>query len=194
LVLERAPETRFVLVGGHRHCSGEDMATYWCPAEFEKYREQVRFTGWLSSDDLAGLYRQADMLVVPSWYEPFGMVVLEGMLYGLPIAASAIGGPAEILEHERTGLLYPPRDARAIAGALVRLIKDPALRQRLGHAAAREVRQTWLYSRVVRRIWAVYAEMLTARRSISLIATAPAGQGDHFPIARQVPHAIGCTL
>lgn len=159
-VLAREPGTRFVLAGGHRHCSGEDMAKYWLPPGFEPYRDRVHFTGWLSPDALARWYREADVLVVPSWYEPFGMVVLEGMLYGLPIAAADVGGPAEILAHEHTGLLFPPRDAGALADALVRLVKAPSLRQRLGQAAAREVRRTWLYSRVVERMRAVYEEVV----------------------------------
>ena len=91
--------------------------------------EQVHFTGWLSQEQLARLYREVDVLVVPSWYEPFGMVVLEEMLFGLPIAASLVGGPAEILDHaESTGLLFPPRDATALGQALIRLIEKPALR------------------------------------------------------------------
>src|SRR5256884_3452609 len=77
-------------------------------------------------------YDSADVLVVPSWYEPFGMVILEGMLHGLPIVASAIGGPAEILEHERTGLLFPPRDVEALACALLQLVENPAQRRNSG--------------------------------------------------------------
>ena len=112
---------------------------------------------------LAQWYGQADMLVVPSWYEPFGMVVLEGMLYGLAIAAAAVGGPMEILEHECTGLLFPPRDAAALAHALIRLVEAPSLRRCLGLAAAREVRRTWLYPRVVERMRAVYDEAAQGR-------------------------------
>ena len=189
LVLERAPDTTFVLAGGHRHCSGDDMANYWLPAGFERYRERVRFTGWLSSQDLARLYCQADVLVVPSWYEPFGMVVLEGMLYGLPIVASSVGGPAEILEHERTGLLHPPRDASALAAALSRLIEEPGLRQRLREEAAREVRQRWLYSRVVRRMWSVYAEMCIDAEEPPMTIGFPGIRGDHFQMVQRPPQS-----
>ncbi len=160
LVLAREPGTRFVLAGGHRQCSGEDMASYWLPPGFEPYRDRVHFTGWLSPEALACWYREADVLVVPSWYEPFGMVILEGMLYGLSIAAADVGGPAEILEHEHTGLLFPPRDAVALADALIRLVKAPSLRQRLGQAAACEVRRTWLYSQMVKRMRTVYQEVM----------------------------------
>ena len=194
LVLERAPGTRFVLAGGHRHCCGDDMANYWLPAGFERCRERVRFTGWLSSQELARLYCHADVLVVPSWYEPFGMVVLEGMLYGLPIVASSVGGPAEILEHERTGLLHPPCDASALAAALARLIKEPGLRQRLGRAAAREVRQRWLYSKVVQRMCSVYTEMHGDADEASMTVGFSGVQGKPVPTARQARHHVGAAL
>jgi glycogen(starch) synthase len=103
-------------------------------------------------------YRAADILVVPSWYEPFGLVVLEGMLHGLAVAAGATGGPAAILEDGRTGLLFPPKDVCALAGTLLRLVRDGDLRRRLGTAAAREVRRNWLWTSIVSRVAAVYRE------------------------------------
>lgn len=158
-VLARSPETRFVLVGGHG--TGAAIEVGWLPAELEPCRDRIRFTGWLLPEEVAGWYRAADLLVVPSWYEPFGMVVLEGMLHGLPIVATRVGGPASILRHGRTGLLVPPKDPRALAAALLRLIDDPALRRRLGVAAAEEVRRTWLWPRIVEKMAAVYGEVAT---------------------------------
>jgi len=104
-------------------------------------------------------YCDADVLVVPSWYEPFGMVVLEGMLHGLAIAATAVGGPAEILEDETTGLLFPSRSAAALVATLLRLIRDPDLRQRLGNAAAVAVRRSWLWPQIIVNIRSVYSEV-----------------------------------
>jgi len=157
-VLERAPTTRFVLAGGHRNCSGADMERWWLPPELAQYRDQIHFTGWLTPARLADWYLRADVLAVPSWYEPFGMVILEGMLYGLPIVAAEVGGPAEILEHERTGLLCPPRDAGALADAILKLVTDARLRRRIGVAAAAEVRDKWLWPHVVEGIRGVYRE------------------------------------
>ena len=94
--------------------------------------------------------RVADILVVPSWYEPFGMVILEGMLHGLAIAAAAVGGPAEILEHERTGILFPPRDAKSLAEAVLRLAKDLQLRVRIALAGAEQLRRRWLWPALVK--------------------------------------------
>ena len=122
------------------------------------------------------------------------MVVLEGMLFGLAIAASSVGGPAEILDHERTGLLFPPRDATALAQALVRLIKVPALRHRLGQTAAREVRQNWLYSRVIERMRAVYAEMCTDAEEPRMTIGFPGIQADHFLTPRRALRHVEAAL
>ncbi|MFL6232040.1 MAG: glycosyltransferase family 4 protein [Thermoanaerobaculia bacterium] len=167
-VLERAPDTRFILVGGHG--TGAAIEVGWLPAGLERYRERIHFTGWLLPDAVAEWYRAADVLVVPSWYEPFGMVILEGMLHGLPILATRVGGPAAILKHGRTGLLVPPRDARALAAGLLRLVKSGDLRRRLGAAAAQEVRQSWLWPRIVERMAAVYGEVAADRPSPQRIA------------------------
>ena len=164
LVLKQRPAVRFVLAGGHRHCDGASMARYWMPDDLRDYDDRIHFTGWLTAEELTGWYRRADILAVPSWYEPFGMVVLEGMLYGLPIVASDIGGPAEILEHERTALLVPPRDPVALARSFLMLVDAPRLRRELGLAAARAVRQEWLYARVVQKMKTAYAESISLGR------------------------------
>jgi glycosyltransferase involved in cell wall biosynthesis len=107
-VLERVPEAQFVLIGGYG--GGVEIDRQWMEDTLRPSRANVRFTGWLTPDKVAEWYAAADILVVPSWYEPFGMVILEGMLYGLPIAATHVGGPAEILEHGKTALLFPAKD------------------------------------------------------------------------------------
>lgn len=157
-VLEQAPATRFVLAGGHRHCSGSDMEHWWLPPALKRYRDHIHFTGWLTPAQLVEWYLAADVLAVPSWYEPFGMVILEGMLYGLPIVAAAVGGPSEILEHGRTGILCPPKDAAALGDAILKLVMDASLREQIGVAAAAEVRDRWLWPHVVRKMREVYRE------------------------------------
>jgi glycosyltransferase involved in cell wall biosynthesis len=157
MVLQQAPETRFVLVGGYG--SGQDVERDWLPPALNHIRSQLHFTGWLGPTETAHWYDAADLLAVPSWYEPFGMVILEGMLHGLAITATAVGGPAEILTHQQTGLLVPPKDPRALAHALLRLIHDADTRRRIAHAAATEVRRTWLWPRIVHHVRTVYEEL-----------------------------------
>jgi glycogen synthase len=156
-VLASAPDTRFVLAGGHRGCTSQEMDSWWRPAKL-RGAAQVHFTGWLDAGEMGDWYRKAHILVVPSWYEPFGMVVLEGMQHNLAIAAAAVGGPAEILKHEHTGLLFAPRDPPAIAGALRRLITNPALRSRIAAAGRADVARRWTWPRIIPLIRSAYSE------------------------------------
>jgi len=158
IVLYKAPRTRFVLAGGPPDRSGEDLKREWLPASCFPYFDQIHFTGWLSQEQIEQWYCLADIQVVPSRYEPFGMVVLEGMLYGLPIIAADVGGPKSILDHEETGLLFPPRDVNALAADMLCLIKSPSLRHKLGTAGAIDVRRNWLWPHVVGRMRRVYNE------------------------------------
>ena len=155
-VLEGAPNSRFVLVGGHRGDTAHDIDRWWRPQTL-RAEPRLVFTGWLDADATVTQYRHADILVVPSWYEPFGMVVLEGMTHGLAIAASAIGGPAEIIDDNRTGLLFTPREADAMAAVLIRLATDELLRARLGSAARDEVATNWAWARIVALVHRAYA-------------------------------------
>ena len=128
IVVNEVPTVRFVLAGGHRSCSGAQMESWLLTERLRPYRAQIHFTGWLTPLELAEWYRDANILVVPSWYEPFGMVILEGMLHGLAIAGSAVGGPTEILDHGRTGVLFPPRDVEALAHAILPLVRLHVIR------------------------------------------------------------------
>jgi glycogen synthase len=157
-VLGAEPETKFVLVGGYG--GGAEIERAWLIDVLQPYRHQVHFTGWLTPDEVARWYGAADILVVPSWYEPFGMVVLEGMLYGLAIAATNLGGPAEILQHQVTAVLFPPRDAEALANALIRLLAEFPFRASIAAAAAAEVRRNWLWPQVIRKMRCVYEELV----------------------------------
>jgi glycosyltransferase involved in cell wall biosynthesis len=90
---------------------------------------RVRFLG--ERADVPELLSAADALLVPSWDEPFGRVVVEGMAVGVPVIASDEGGPAEIIENGVSGLLVPGRDAEALAGAVRRLVHDRDGTQRM---------------------------------------------------------------
>jgi glycogen(starch) synthase len=167
-VLRSAPTTRFVLAGGPPGVPGADLAREWLPSTIDPaLSSQVHFTGWLSSAELDGWYRIADMLIVPSRYEPFGMVVLEGMRHALPIIACDTGGPAEILDHRRTGLLFPPQDRDQLTAHILTLVDDPSLRTRLGLAATREVHDTWSWPRLVVTMGEVYDQLVRPASSLA---------------------------
>jgi glycogen synthase len=170
-VLRAAPKTQFVLAGGPPGVSGDDLAREWLPQNLDPaLRSQIHFTGWLSANDLTTWYQAADILVVPSRYEPFGMVVLEGMLHALPIIATYTGGPAEILHHRRTGLLFQPQDVEQFTAYIIELVQNPDLRANLGCAAAREVRRTWSWPRMVAAMLDVYTQ-LAASDAVTRLAS-----------------------
>jgi glycogen(starch) synthase len=161
-VLQVAPATNFVLAGGPPGVSGADLKQQWLPAELAGYGERIHFTGWLTPDEVAAWYHRADVLVVPSRYEPFGMVILEGMLHGLPIVAANVGGPAEILKHQHTGLLFPPMNVGSLSRQLARLVTSASLRRQIGLRAADQARSRWLWPQTVEQMRQVYEEVAPA--------------------------------
>jgi glycosyltransferase involved in cell wall biosynthesis len=100
---------------------------------------RIRFSGTQSANDLARRYAAADVLVLPSRGETYGMVVTEALARGLPVIASDVGGVSEALGHgadgTRPGLLVPPGDPQALCGALRDWLADSGLRGRLRRAA-----------------------------------------------------------
>ncbi len=101
--------------------------------------ERLEFAGPLAGDDLDRRYAIADLLLLPSRAETYGMVVTEGLARGLPVIAAAVGGVAEALGHGadgiRPGVLIPPENPLALAATLRAWLGDPELRARLRQAA-----------------------------------------------------------
>jgi glycosyltransferase involved in cell wall biosynthesis len=98
----------------------------------------------LPEQDVIAAYRSHDMLVLPSSYEGFGMVVLEAMSQRLPVIATPVGCATLLIKHDETGLIVPTRNAAALASAVERMSSDEALRKRLSDAALGQVRgMTW---------------------------------------------------
>jgi glycosyltransferase involved in cell wall biosynthesis len=158
-VLAITQDIMFVMVGGPPPLSGAEVAAQWLGSDHAALADRVLFTGWQSPANVYGWYAAADILVVPSRYEPFGMVILEGMLHGLAIVAADAGGPSEILNHGRTGVLFPARDVEALSAALGWMIANPLERQRIAIAGAREVRDRWLWKQKVPAMLEVYREL-----------------------------------
>jgi glycosyltransferase involved in cell wall biosynthesis len=117
---------------------------------------RVTLTGAVARDRIPALLRSADVVVCAPWYEPFGIVPLEAMACARPVVSSAVGGLVDTVVHERTGLHVPPRDPRALADAVARLLADPALARRLGEAGLRRARARYSWDRVATQTAEVY--------------------------------------
>jgi len=131
--------------------------------------DAVRFLG--EQSPIGEVLRAGDVSLVPSWEEPFGRVVVEGMAMGLPVVATSAGGPAELIDDGVDGVLVAPRRPDALAAAITRLLDDPDLRGRIGVAARRAaVVRFGDKNRHASEVTALYREVLAQRRSYAAAA------------------------
>jgi glycogen(starch) synthase len=124
----------------------------------------VRFLGFVDENRLRGLYAAADLVVVPSLYEPFGLVALEAMASGTPVLASDTGGLREIVDHEVTGLRFVPGAASSLAREATRLLTDRELARRLATGAAQALGARASWSAVATRTAEVYGRAIRTDR------------------------------
>jgi len=122
----------------------------------------VEFLGRVPEEDLPSVYRSAHIFVMPAREEPkaasmegFGIVYLEASASGLPVVVGRSGGAVEAVRDGETGLLVPPDDPGALSEALLRLLRDPDLRCRMGQAGCRWVEKEMNWDRAARQMQAV---------------------------------------
>ena len=155
-VIGRLGDVRFVVAGSGTHEA--ELRAQAAALGLDRHGE---FLGWVGDDVLRGLYRVADLAVVPSIYEPFGLVALEAMAAGCPCLVADTGGLREVVPHERAGLRFRASDPEALAGAAIRLLADRSLSTRLASAASTHVRH-FDWDDVARRTALVYADLIAA--------------------------------
>jgi glycogen synthase len=153
------PGTHLVVAG-----AGTQRAAFAALARRQRVVRAVRFAGHLDQSRLAALLGAADVALVPSSYEPFGMAALEAAAAGTPVVAGAAGGLTEIVTDRRTGLLVRPRDPAALAEAVVRLLADRDLRVALVRAAQRDLDARFGWPIAARHTEKVYAEAVSDPR------------------------------
>jgi glycogen(starch) synthase len=153
-LIERLGNVRFLVAGSGTH--EQELRDQAAELGLDGHGT---FLGWIGDDVLHSLYRIADLCVVPSIYEPFGLVALEAMASGCPCIVADTGGLREIVpEDERVGLRFNGGDAEHLATMVERLLTDDALRDRLVAEASEHVlRFDW--ADVARQTSAVYAQL-----------------------------------
>ncbi|MFE4577475.1 glycosyltransferase family 4 protein [Streptomyces chartreusis] len=123
------------------------------------------FLGRRGGDDLARIFASFDVFAHTGPFETFCQTVQEAMASGVPVVAPAAGGPLDLVDHGRTGLLVPPRDADAVRDAVGSLVADPALRAAYGAAGHATVDgRTW--AAIGDQLIGHYADVLAARRAV----------------------------
>jgi len=151
-----------VIIGGDPDANPQEMS-----AEMARLQQlcddlcmdhMVLFLGKRAQDTLPYYYSAADVLVMPSHYESFGMVALEAMACGTPVIASQVGGLAYLIKDGETGYHVPDQDPDALCEKLTLLLGNPRLRQEMGARAAQYVRN-YAWENIARQIVEVYSAL-----------------------------------
>jgi glycosyltransferase involved in cell wall biosynthesis len=145
-ILRRCPEARYVVAG-----DGNDRAALERLAAKLGVAGRVEFRGELTSDALCRAYQEADVFVLPSQTEGFGIVFVEAMYAGLPVVAARSGGAQNVVEDGVTGILVPPEDERSLVSAVVALLLLPEERAKLGAAGRQRVEEKYLFAHFAAR-------------------------------------------
>lgn len=129
MVKAEVPKARLVIAGGRARAHLEAFV------QFLNLEESARFLGFIPEEELLRLYRVVDVVVYPSLYEPFGIVVLEAMAVGVPVVVSDAGGLKEVVWHEQTGITTYAGNPESLAWGIVRVLTDvESVRQRAQYA------------------------------------------------------------
>lgn len=131
----------------------------------------TEFPGRLNPAVLPTYYGAADVCVVPSHYEPFGLVAIEAMGCGTPVIASDVGGLQFTVRSGETGLLVPPRNDAAFADAIDAILLNPAVQQQLGRAARHHVETRFSWDGIATQLSSLYDKLMKV--SSAKVATTP---------------------
>jgi glycosyltransferase involved in cell wall biosynthesis len=159
---QRFPRARFLL-GGRAY--GQDMAfatTLWVRGQWLRAAQVLDFTGF--QDDVGRFLSALDVFVLPSDCEPFGLILIEAMARGIPVVATAAGGVQEIVVHNQSGLLVPPKDPEAMSVAIEDLLSNADRRGRLGERGQVRVRRLFDQQRMLEDYMTLYTRLAQAPR------------------------------
>jgi glycosyltransferase involved in cell wall biosynthesis len=122
--------------------------------------DRVTFTGRLSTEELVRRYSTAEVAVTASLYEGFGLPCAEAMSCGTPVIATKAGALPEVVDNGSAGMLVPPEDPVALAGAIKLLLADKPLRQRLGEAGRKRIEEAFSWDDAAKKTVEVYKEVM----------------------------------
>jgi D-inositol-3-phosphate glycosyltransferase len=153
---------KLVIVGGSSddRTDGAERARIEQIVSEQGLSERTIFAGQIGHDLLPFYYSAADVCVIPSHYEPFGLVAIEAMACGTPVVASAVGGLKFTVLPEETGLLAPPKDADAFAHAIQRILSDDLWARKLRRQASTNVSERFSWNGVGIQLSDLYRQLL----------------------------------
>lgn len=149
LIAEHIPDVR-VVIAGSGNCEALHRATEEHPEWFEVHNR------FISADEVPGLFRRAALVVLPYLDATQSAVVPLAYLFGRPIVSTRVGSIPEIVDDGKTGCLVEPGDERALANAIVRLLRDRPVREAMGRAAAVKLERDLSWNAIATKTLAVY--------------------------------------
>jgi glycosyltransferase involved in cell wall biosynthesis len=163
LVLDKVPDAWLLIVG-----EGSERDPLEAQAEVLGITDRIVFTG--RREDVPAVTAALDVAVLPSYREAQGLSVLEAMALSRPVVASAVGGIPEMIEDGVTGLLVPPHDCRALAGAIVRLLTDHPFADTIARAGHDLVHERFCVELMVQQIAQLYDQAALKSRKAAGVA------------------------
>ncbi len=154
-ILARYHDVKFVIAG-----RGPRMEFLKKRAEDLGCADKVYFTGYISDETLRALYKCIDIAVIPSLYEPFGIVALEAMAAGIPVVISDTGGLRELVRHGVDGMKAYVDNPDSLADCVAELLHNQALADSMKSAALEKVNSAYLWEIQSRRLEEVYSEIV----------------------------------
>src|SRR6266536_3527776 len=170
-----------------------------------KLNDRVTLAGFVDEKKLVSLYNSSDVFVLPSHYEPFGMVVLEAMASRIPVVVSDVGGLSEIVEDGITGVKVPASDPRALAEGILRVLDNPELAEQMTENAYRAVQERYRWEMIAEKTIEAYrtrpaepspssravdVEFLTDPALVQFLLTIGATDGDGAVSAGEIASLI----
>jgi len=157
----RFPGLRLVVIGkGSQQESLEELARRL------RVSRSVHFAGWRTESGLRAAAAAADVAVVPSVYEPFGLVALEAAALGTPLVASDTGGLAEIVVNGETGLTFPALDAAALADAVTSMLRDEVVARRVVREAREVLARDYAWPTIAATTVSTYERAVVEERAL----------------------------
>lgn len=169
MILSQSPGTRFLLVG-----TGYFLDDLKRQAEHMGIDRDVKFLGFVSDADLLRLYKIADIVVIPSLYEPFGIVALEGMAAKVPVVTSDAGGLTDFVEHGANGITTYAGNTHSLAWGILQLLRDPELADRIRVEAYDRVSKIYNWKVIARQTAQLYEDVLADAASTTAVTKEPA--------------------
>ncbi|ASA78636.1 glycosyltransferase family 4 protein [Thermococcus sp. 5-4] len=153
-ITKELPTARLYIIGsGHLRNNLEQLI------KNERVNNNVVFLGNVPLDDLVKWYNKAEVFVLPSLFEGFGIVVLEAIACGTPVVGTNVPGIVDIIEHEKTGVLVSPKSELGLKEQLVYLLSSPKIRRKLTHKSRKRLERKFEWKVIVERLTELYHDV-----------------------------------